>query len=387
MQNALYVEISAVGIILLTIVLLSQRQLTTASAAQRRFSLLIYAAIVMLVVDALCWLVDGTHFLFARELNYALETIYYALHVLLPYFWALYVEGALSTDLRAARRRITVATVPLVVFIFALVFNLKYDFVFSIDAQNVYHRAFGVYLYAFLSYAYLIYGSIRSLIKARGAAWVDDRRRYYTMAFFAVLPSLGGFIQLFYYGVSLNWILASVSILLVYLDSQNRQISTDPLTSLNNRRELTKFLLRETNEREQTKSGALTLIMMDVDGFKQINDTYGHFYGDGVLISVSEILKSSCKNTDAVLARYGGDEFCIVLPPNSGMDAEQFIARIETSVAAWNAAHADMKPIGLSIGFAEWNPEKDCGYESLLARADAHMYEVKNAKKHPSGMK
>ena len=387
MQNALYVEISAVGIILLTVVLLSQRQLTTASAAQRRFSLLIYAAIVMLVVDALCWLVDGTHFLFARELNYALETIYYALHVLLPYFWALYVEGALSTDLRAARRRITVATVPLVVFIIALVFNLKYDFVFSIDAQNVYHRAFGVYLYAFLSYAYLIYGSIRSLIKARGAAWVDDRRRYYTMAFFAVLPSLGGFIQLFYYGVSLNWILASVSILLVYLDSQNRQISTDPLTSLNNRRELTKFLLRETNEREQTKSGALTLIMMDVDGFKQINDTYGHFYGDGVLISVSEILKSSCKNTDAVLARYGGDEFCIVLPPGTGMEAEQFIARIETSVAAWNAAHADMKPIGLSIGFAEWNAEKDFSYESLLARADAHMYEVKNAKKHPSGTK
>ncbi|NTU77040.1 MAG: diguanylate cyclase [Alphaproteobacteria bacterium] len=387
MQNALYVEISAVGIILLTVVLLSQRQVTTASAAQRRFSLLIYAAIVMLVVDALCWLVDGTHFLFARELNYALETIYYALHVLLPYFWALYVEGALSTDLRAARRRITVATVPLVVFIFALVFNLKYDFVFSIDAQNVYHRAFGVYLYAFLSYAYLIYGSIRSLIKARGAAWVDDRRRYYTMAFFAVLPSLGGFIQLFYYGVSLNWILASVSILLVYLDSQNRQISTDPLTSLNNRRELTKFLLRETNEREQTKSGALKLIMMDVDGFKQINDTYGHFYGDGVLISVSEILKSSCKNTHAVLARYGGDEFCIVLPPGTEMNAEQFIARIETSVAAWNAAHADMKPIGLSIGFAVWNPEKDFSYESLLARADAHMYEVKNAKKHASGTK
>ena len=387
MQNALYVEISAVGIILLTVVLLSQRQLTTASAAQRRFSLLIYAMISMLVVDALCWLVDGTHFLFARELNYALETIYYALHVLLPYLWALYVEGTLSTDLRAARRRITVATVPLVVFILALVFNLRYDFVFSIDAQNVYHRAFGVYLYAFLSYAYLIYGSIRSLIKARGAAWVDDRRRYYTMAFFAVLPSLGGFIQLFYYGVSLNWILASVSILLVYLDSQNRQISTDPLTSLNNRRELTKFLLRETNEREQTKSGALTLIMMDVDGFKQINDTYGHFYGDGVLISVSEILKSSCKNTDAVLARYGGDEFCIVLPPGTGMEAEQFIARIETSVAAWNAAHADMKPIGLSIGFAEWNAEKDFSYESLVARADAHMYEVKNAKKHPSGTK
>jgi diguanylate cyclase (GGDEF)-like protein len=238
-----------------------------------------------------------------------------------------------------------------------------------------------VYFYAFLTYAYLIYGSIRSLIKARDAAWADDRKRYYTMAFFAVLPSAGGFIQLFFYGVSLNWILASVSILLVYLDSQNRQISTDPLTSLNNRRELSKFLLREVVERDQPKSGALALIMMDVDGFKQINDTYGHFYGDGVLIHVSQILKASCKNTNAFLARYGGDEFCIVLPPNPEVDAQEIIVRVQMNVAAWNRVHADMKPIGLSIGSAEWDSKKDISYESLLSRADERMYAVKNAKK------
>lgn len=382
MQNALYVEISAIGIILLSIVLLTQRQSNAASAAQRRFNRLVYAMMVMLTIDAACWLIDGTSFLFAREINFALETIYYALHVILPYLWALYVEGALSTDLRAANRRIMFASIPLTVFIIALFFNLEYGFVFIIDAQNVYHRAFGVYLYAFLSYAYLIYGSIRSLIKAKEASWADDRRRYYTMAFFAVLPSVGGFIQLFYYGVSINWILASVSILLVYIDAQNRQISTDPLTSLNNRRELSKYLQKETDERDQPKSGQLTLVMMDVDGFKQINDTYGHFYGDGVLINVSEILKASCRNTDAFLARYGGDEFCIVLPSNTVVDAEELITRVQMNVANWNETHTDRKPIGLSIGYAEWDTQKDASYESLLARADQRMYEVKNAKKN-----
>jgi diguanylate cyclase (GGDEF)-like protein len=381
MQNALYVIISAVGIILLSIVLMSQRQFTTASAAQRRFNNLIYAMIIMLIVDAACWLIDGTQFRFARQLNFSFETLYYALHVMLPYFWALYVEGALSTDLKAARRRIAIATVPVVVFVLLLIPNLKFGFVFTIDAQNVYHRAIGVYFYAFLSYAYLIYGSIRSLIKARGASWVDDRRRYYTMAFFAVLPSLGGFIQLFFYGVSLNWILASVSILLVYLDTQNRQISTDPLTGLNNRRELSKFLLREISDRDPSKGGTLTLTMMDVDGFKQINDTYGHFYGDGVLVNVSEILKGSCKNTNAFLARYGGDEFCIVMPPSPEVDAEDIITRVQANVATWNETHPDMKPIGLSIGLAEWDPQLDKSYETLLARADARMYEVKNAKR------
>ncbi len=381
MQNALYVEISAVGIILLSVVLATQRQSNAASAAQRRFNHLVYATMVMLTVDAACWLVDGTRFLFARELNFALETIYYALHVILPYLWALYVEGALSTDLKAANRRIMFATIPLVLFILALFFNLQYGFVFIIDSENVYHRAFGVYLYAFLSYAYLIYGSIRSLIKAKGASWVDDRRRYYTMAFFAVLPSLGGFIQLFFYGVSLNWILASVSILLVYIDAQNRQISTDPLTSLNNRRELSKYLQKEINEHDQAKDGQLSLVMMDVDGFKQINDTYGHFYGDGVLVNVSEVLKASCKNTDAFLARYGGDEFCIVLPSNMVVDAEEIIARVQQNVSNWNATHPNRKPIGLSIGYAQWDERIDINYESLLSRADQRMYEVKNAKK------
>lgn len=381
MQNALYVEISALGIILLTVILVTQRQTKAVSAAQRRFNLLIYTTILMLVIDAGCWLIDGQQFRFARSLNYTLETFYYALHVILPYLWALYVEGALSTDLLAARRRVAFASIPLILFLIALAPNLKFGFIFTIDAENIYHREIGVYVYAFLSYAYLIYGSIRSLIKAKGAAWVDDRRRYYTMAFFAVLPSLGGFIQLFFYGVSLNWILASISILLVYLDSQNRQISTDPLTNLNNRRELSKFLLREVSDRDLNKSGTLSLVMMDVDGFKQINDTYGHFYGDGVLVNVSEILKFSCKNSDAFLARYGGDEFCIVLPSNSDVDAEQIIARVEMNISEWNRTHAERKPIGLSIGYAVWDAQTDSNYDSLIARADQRMYEVKNAKK------
>ena len=381
MLDALYAEISAVGIILMAVILVTQRQTIGSSAAQRRFNNLIYIMIVMLTIDAACWLIDGRRFLFARELNFALETLYYMLHVLLPYFWVLYVEVALSTDMRAVRRRITIAAVPLVVFILALVFNLEYGFVFTIDENNIYHREFGVYLYAFVSYAYLIYASIRSLIKAKGSAWVDDRRRCYTMAFFAVLPSLGGFLQLFFYGLSLNWILASVSILLVYIDSQNRQISADPLTGLNNRRELSKFLLRETRERDQPKSGGLTLIMMDVDGFKQINDTYGHFYGDGVLNAVADILKASCKNSDAFLARYGGDEFCIALPADRGLDVYGLIARIQMNVTDWNAMHQELKPISLSIGHAGWDPQRDLSFESLISRADQMMYEVKNAKK------
>lgn len=381
MQDALYVEISAIGILLLVIILVTQRRTTGFSATQRRFNNLLYSLIVMLVIDAGCWLIDGAQFPYAHELNYILETLYFCFQIFLPYLWALYVELSLSSDLKAARKRIRIATIPLVIFILALITNLQTGFVFIIDSNNVYHRASGVYAYSILTFVYLIYASIRSLIKAKNSSWIDDKRRCQTMAFFAVLPLLAGLIQMFYYGISLNWIVATVSAVLVYIDSLHHQISTDSLTGLNNRRELTKYLLREARDRDQPKNGVLTLVMMDVDGFKQINDTNGHFYGDGVLVAVAEILKESCKNTSAFLARYGGDEFCIVLPFEHGLDVDEFTARILMNVSMRNESHPETNPISLSIGHAEWDAQQDQSYESLISRADKMMYEVKNAKK------
>jgi len=378
-QSILYTEVSATGIILLLIVLFSQRQSTGSSAEQRRFNLLIYTAIAMLIVDAACWVLDGQQFPNAWEVAFAVETLYFILHLLLPFFWANYVEIALSPNLEAAKRRLNIIAIPLVVFIFALVLNYKYGFLFTIDSENVYHRAYGVYIYAGLSYAYLIYASVRALIKSRKTDWVEDKRLCYTMAFFVVLPFSGGIIQLFVYGLNPTWILSAVSILLVYINSQNRQISTDPLTGLNNRRELTKFLLKETRE---YRGGRITLVMMDVDGFKQINDTYGHFYGDNVIIAVADILKSSLKSTDLFLARYGGDEFCIVIPAESRVEPDELLRRIQASITGWNRAHKSHRPISLSVGYADWDEKIDKTYESLISRADKKMYEVKRRKKH-----
>ncbi len=379
MQHALYVEISAIGIILLTIILINQRQMIGSSALQRQFNRLIHTTMVMLVIDACCWLIDGTTFPHARALNYTIETIYYVFHLLLPFFWALYVEVALSTDLKAARRRLIISTIPLILLVVFLPFNIKLGVVFTIDAANVYHRELGFLAYAFVTYAYLIYASVRALIKAKESAWNEDRKRCYTLAVFAVLPAVGGILQFFFYGLSINWILAALAILLVYIDAQNRQISADPLTGLNNRRELSKFLLRET--RETQRDGVLALMMMDVDGFKLVNDTYGHFYGDNVLVTVAKVLKQSCKNTAAFLGRYGGDEFCVVYPAASEEAVTALIEAIHKGLRAWNAANPEMSPIGVSVGYAIWDPQKNDSAEALIKRADQLMYEEKKAKR------
>ena len=379
MQNALYLEINSLGICLLIIILFSQRQTVGSSSLQRHFNRLIFATLIMLLIDTACWYLDGTTFPHARAVNTAIETLYFFFNILIPFLWVVYVEIALRKNQRATRSRLWLLAIPLLALSALLLVNLHTQTVFTIDADNIYHRNPGFLAFAVVSYFYLGYASLRTFGAARRAAWNEDKKRYTTMSLFMLLPATGGLIQIFFYGVTLIWAFVAISILLMYIDSLNRQISADPLTGINNRRELTKFLRREM--KDSSGQPLLTLIMMDVDNFKKVNDTHGHYYGDYILIAVADILKKSCQGTSAFLARYGGDEFCIVYPAESLLAVKAIIKAIETNTDRWNREHTEPVAIGLSIGYAVWDPESGFNAEALYNRADQQMYRVKNAKK------
>ena len=379
MQNTLYVEISVVGVCLLLIVLFSQRHNIGFSIQQRHFNRLVYATIMILVIDTACWLIDGATIPHARTLNTAINTLYYCFNILVPYLWVVYMEFALGKKLKTTHRRLQLFGIPLVLLLGLLIINLWSGNVFTVDENNVYHRSTGFLAYAFLAYFYLGYATVRAIIAARQASWNEDHRRYHTMALFGVLPAIGGLIQIFIYGVTLIWIFVAVSIVLMYIDSLNRQISIDPLTGINNRRELTKYLLHET--KNTTHRGLLSLIMMDVDDFKHVNDRHGHHYGDSVLRVVAEILKQSCQGTQAFLSRFGGDEFCIVHSVKDIQAVEDMIAGIQSNIIQWNLDHDEPVNIGLSIGYSVWHSDTEDSVEDFYQRADQNMYEAKSVKK------
>ena len=379
MQNALYLEINIIGLCLLLAVLFNQHQAVGSSSLQRHFSRLVYATIIMLLIDTACWLLDGTTFPYARTANTIIETLYFFFNILIPFLWVSYVEIALSKNQRVTRRRLEMLAIPLVILCTLLFVNLRTETVFSIDENNIYHRNHGFLAYAVLSYLYLGYASLRTFAAARHAGWSEDKKHYTTMSLFVILPAVGGFIQILFFGVTLIWVFVAISILLMYIDSLNRQISTDPLTGINNRRELTKYLMREM--RDPSGQSLLALIMMDVDNFKCVNDTYGHYYGDYILVSVSDILKVSCQDTLAFLARYGGDEFCIVYPAETLQAVDAMVETIQANISRWNREHQEPIALGLSIGYALWDSESGCNAEALYNQADQQMYQVKNAKK------
>ena len=152
---------------------------------------------------------------------------------------------------------------------------------------------------------------------------------------------------------------------------------TDPLTHLLNRRALTIRLVAEL-ERVRRYNSPLTMLMIDLDHFKLVNDTYGHLVGDEVLRGIGMILQRSVRSVDMV-ARYGGEEFVIVLPETGETGAVAFAERIRQRVEQHNfeAARSSTVRVTVSVGVSCFpSPHVDSA-EDLFARADVALYRAK----------
>src|ERR1700722_18144621 len=164
------------------------------------------------------------------------------------------------------------------------------------------------------------------------------------------------------------------------------QSFTDPLTEIYNRRSLEDIAGRFISHARRLKN-SLTLLMIDVDRFKDVNSRFGHLTGDVVLADTAAVPKSSVRGSDAVF-RYGGDEFLIILADTSRTGAAKVIERIRAYLLDWNlAATLEGFELNLSIGISEWSD--DMTLDQLLDEADREMYAAKanhTLSKHRPGL-
>ena len=150
----------------------------------------------------------------------------------------------------------------------------------------------------------------------------------------------------------------------------------DPLTGFYNHRFLHERLGEEV-VRAQRARRPLSVLMLDLDDFKLVNDTFGHLFGDRVLTWTAELIRSTLRGSD-IPARYGGDEFAIILPETDGDDARRAATRILDAFReqAFVGEQRGPVPIGASIGVATFPAEGRTATE-LIAGADAALYQVK----------
>jgi diguanylate cyclase (GGDEF)-like protein len=151
---------------------------------------------------------------------------------------------------------------------------------------------------------------------------------------------------------------------------------TDDLTQLYNSRYLNQVLRRET-KRASRSGRPLSLLFIDLDGFKAVNDTHGHLCGSRTLVEAAAVIKGSARETD-VVSRFGGDEFALILPDTGGEGAFAVGERIRERVAEFEFLSQDGLKIRLtaSVGVATL-PDVAASAEELVQAADSAMYYVK----------
>ncbi|HZK82493.1 MAG TPA: diguanylate cyclase [Humisphaera sp.] len=154
--------------------------------------------------------------------------------------------------------------------------------------------------------------------------------------------------------------------------------ATDPLTGLYNRRHFGRVVEQLFNEAHRY-DGDLACVMIDLDGYKQLNDKFGHQIGDQLLVVAGKVISGNMRRMD-VAARYGGDEFVLLLPRASASEAEGVAQRIRDEFRQGSAILLRRNEgVGMSIGIGSMIDDKPAATDQLIAAADAALYRAKEA--------
>lgn len=332
--------------------------------------------ILMIIIDTLGRF-DGKAETFYPLFNHLGNFFIFFLNPVLPSLWLLYVHNQIFYNDEKTKK-----SIPPLIIIFLLntsmvVANLFYGFLYYIDSGNIYHRG-SLYILSVAGTFILLVAAYVLLIIYRKNI---EKRYYFSLMFFAVPPVIGTLMQIFIYGIPFALIGVTFSLLIVLLYIQNDNMNTDFLTGIANRKRFEDILNARVENCDE--NGTFSLILLDLDNFKNINDTFGHEMGDNALKAISKMLALSVRSNDFI-ARFGGDEFCIVTDISNNKDLESAISRIDNCTEEFNQSNALPFNISFSIGSAVYECSSLLTSEEFLKQVDLLMYENKKSKNRSS---
>lgn len=192
-----------------------------------------------------------------------------------------------------------------------------------------------------------------------------------TLLAFPIVSMFFGFLQTIFVGVQLQYNGLVFACIMLYIHIQSNDMSTDYLTGAGNRRRLDDIVASLIDRKV-----SFSAILIDLDSFKQINDTYGHKEGDSALQEVYHLLAETFRRNDTI-TRFGGDEFCVISDISNLSQLELAVAKLRENTEEFNARREKPYAIHFSIGYAIYDPLSSEDYNAFLKRVDSLMYQEK----------
>ena len=366
-----YTEASLVCVIILTMILITDRMFHTKQEKQIWFSRAISAFILYFISDA-CWaaMLSG---MFTKLRFFAVLFNYtnYILISLMGYglFAFIAVSGKMSFFNSIRNRRL--CFIPVVVSVLFISIAYVTNPLFWINENNELNALYFPLMFAVPS-LYLIAGFIFSVAYAFRSVLREEKRRYLVIGSVPFGVMAFGMIQVvalnaptFCFGCTIMW-------LWFYIQNTKALISVDDLTHLNNRGQINRYL----EQIRYSEDSRVIILMIDIDRFKGINDRYGHAEGDRALVIVSDVLRQTCDqiNASVFLGRYGGDEFTIIIQnPKDEDHAERLITLFRNNLAEKQQENSLPYELDVSIGYDEVTDGNDSVY-ACMTRADEKLY-------------
>lgn len=343
------------------------------SLQQKLFRWILQITILMVILDVFSRF-DGNPGSAYFAINHISNFLMFLINLFVPSLWLLYADYQVFND----EKRIKQLRYPLLALNItnaALVIVSQYGgWLYSIDSANIYHRGPLYWVPVCITAAL----SVLSFFLIAANRKKIDKRYFFSLVFFPVPPLACVILQVAFYGTSLILSGMTVSLLIIFLNIQSRSMNIDYLTGACNRRGLDLYMRAKIDASCQDKT--FSAIWIDLDDFKQINDTFGHNMGDFVLETSVKLLRSCCRPSDCI-ARLGGDEFCIVLDISNRIDLEAAVTRIEKCIKEYNERSENPYELALSMGYAVYDYHAHLKVEEFQNQIDELMYKEKQAGK------
>ncbi len=366
-----YTEASLVCVIILSIILINNRMYHTKQEKDIWFSRSIFAFILYFISDA-CWaaMLSGQFTkvrLFAVLFNFTNYVLMLFMACGVFMFIAVSEKMAFCNDIR---KRYLIYLPVIISTLFIIIAYLA-DPLYWIDERGELNDIYYIFMISIPS-LYLWAALILSIKNARNSESKEERKRYLLIGSIPIAVMVFGMIQVvalnaptFCFGCTVMW-------LWFYIQNTRSLISVDDLTQLNNRGHINRYM----EQIYYSENSRVIIMMIDIDRFKSINDTYGHAEGDRALIIVSEALRQACERIKAsvFLGRYGGDEFTIIIRnPDMDESPEETVGMIRQIISEKEKENQMPYELSVSIGYDELTDSNDTVH-ACMKRADEKLY-------------